>query len=174
MMRFIPVALFVGFAVISLFALMRQEGGASASSPWIGLKPPALSARPLEQPDTREAIPVTGRVTVINLFASWCGPCIAEHPLLSRLGGRKGVTIIGIAWNDAPDAVRAFLDEHGTPYGRVYLDDRSSVGLALGIRGVPETFILDAGGVVRYHLQGPLTDAEIDTGILPLLKVLAP
>lgn len=103
-----------------------------------------------------------GRPMLINVFASWCAPCRIEHPNLMVLK-QRGVAVVGVAWKDDPAKTRAFLDELGDPYSMVLVDREGRAGLDLGITGAPETFAVDAMGVVRAKASGPLVDqAEID------------
>ena len=99
-----------------------------------------------------------GRPMLVNVFASWCLPCRAEHPQLMALKAR-GVAVVGVAWKDDPVATRAFLDELGDPYARVLVDRDGRAGLDLGITGAPETFAVNAMGQVVAKSSGPLVDA---------------
>ncbi len=103
-----------------------------------------------------------GKPMLINVFASWCTPCRAEHPKLMALKA-QGVAVVGVAWKDDPVATRAFLDELGNPYSMVLVDRDGRAGLDLGITGAPETFAVDAMGNVVAKFSGPmLEDAEIE------------
>jgi len=103
-----------------------------------------------------------GRPMLVNVFASWCLPCRAEHPQLMGLKAR-GVAVVGVAWKDDPVATRAFLDELGDPYAMVLVDREGRAGLDLGITGAPETFAVNAMGQVVAKSSGPLMDpAEIE------------
>lgn len=103
-----------------------------------------------------------GKPMLINVFASWCTPCRAEHPKLMALQAR-GVAVVGVAWKDDPAKTRAFLDELGNPYSMVLMDQDGRAGLDLGITGAPETFAVDAMGNVVAKFSGPmLEDAEIE------------
>ncbi len=110
----------------------------------------------------------SGKPRLVNIFASWCVPCIGEAPVLEDLR-RRGVKIEGIAIRDTPEAVAAFLARHGDPYERIGSDRNSSVQMALGSAGVPETFVVDGRGVIRYQYVGPLTRGNVQT-ILSELK----
>ena len=101
-----------------------------------------------------------GKPAVINLFASWCAPCRLEHAQLMALKA-EGVKIIGIAYKDDPAKTAAFLEELGDPYDIVLVDAEGRAGLDLGISGVPETFVIDAYGIVKHKTTGPvITDAD--------------
>lgn len=103
-----------------------------------------------------------GKPMIVNIFASWCAPCRAEHPQLMRLKA-QGVAVVGIAYKDDPAATRAFLDELGDPFSMVLVDREGRAGLDLGVSGVPETFAVDAMGQVVAKSSGPLLDpAEAD------------
>jgi cytochrome c biogenesis protein CcmG/thiol:disulfide interchange protein DsbE len=105
---------------------------------------------------------------LLNVFASWCVPCIGEAPVLAELR-RKGVKIDAIAVRDTPEAISAFLREHGDPYERLGTDPRSTAQIALGSSGVPETFVIDGRGVIRRQYIGPLTAANIP-GVMKQLQ----
>lgn len=101
--------------------------------------------------------PADTKVTLYNIFASWCTPCIAELPHLAELGLLPGVSIVGIDWQDKPAVLEKWLEKHGNPFDRIYLDADGSYGIGLGMRGLPETYLVDAKGVIRYHHVGPVT-----------------
>jgi cytochrome c biogenesis protein CcmG/thiol:disulfide interchange protein DsbE len=111
-----------------------------------------------------------GKPRLLNIFASWCVPCVGEASVLNELKHR-GVEIDAIAVRDTPDAITAFLREHGDPYARVGADRQSEVQIALGSSGVPETFVIDGKGVIRHQYIGPLTSANIP-GVLRQLEQL--
>jgi cytochrome c biogenesis protein CcmG/thiol:disulfide interchange protein DsbE len=111
----------------------------------------------------------SGRVHVINVFASWCVPCRAEHPQLMALHAR-GIRIIGVAYKDQPADTRRFLDELGDPFSDVGLDADGRFGLQLGIAGVPETFVIGADGRIRAVHRGPLTEDIVAQEISPALQ----
>jgi cytochrome c biogenesis protein CcmG, thiol:disulfide interchange protein DsbE len=114
-----------------------------------------------------------GRVTVVNVFASWCLPCRAEHPVLSRLAREQGVALVAINWKDAPEAGRAWLAELGDPFGRVGSDPSGRAGIDWGVYGVPETYIVDPAGRIRYKHVGPLREEDIASVIAPVLRRVA-
>ena len=135
----------------------------------------------IDQPAPRFALPplpgeehgfssadLAGHISLVNTFASWCTPCRAEHPVLNALARTKRVPIYGIDYKDKQDAAQAWIAELGNPYTRIGADD-GRVGIDWGIYGVPETFIVDKDGRIRYKHVGPLTEADVELTILPLV-----
>ena len=111
-----------------------------------------------------------GEVTVVNVFASWCIPCRDEHPLLVALKDISGVRLFGINQADAPENARAFLAELGNPYDAVGADRDRRVSIDWGVYGVPETFVVDARGVITFKHVGPLTPEAVETELLPAIE----
>jgi len=150
----------------------------------LGIDPNVLPSPLIDQPAPRFALPplqgdaqgfssadLTGHVSLVNTFASWCAPCRAEHPVLNALAQTKRVPIYGIDYKDKEDLALAWIAELGNPYTRIGADD-GRVGIDWGVYGVPETFIVDRDGRIRYKHVGPLTQADIERTILPLLARL--
>lgn len=111
----------------------------------------------------------TGAPHLVNLFASWCVPCIGEAKVLGELKGR-GVRIDGIAVRDRPEDVAEFFGRHGDPYERIGSDEQSEVQIALGSSGVPESFVVDGRGVVRYQHIGPIEPQDVPLILAELEK----
>jgi cytochrome c biogenesis protein CcmG/thiol:disulfide interchange protein DsbE len=166
----IPAALFALLAVVFYAGL--------------GIDPSVLPSPLIDQPAPRFALPplhgeaqgfssadLTGHVSLVNTFASWCAPCRAEHPVLNALAQTRRVPIYGIDYKDKEDLARAWIAELGNPYTRIGADD-GRVGIDWGVYGVPETFIVDKGGRIRYKHVGPLTPADVEHTILPLVARL--
>lgn len=122
--------------------------------------PFALPAALPDKPGLASADIATGRPLLINIFASWCVPCVAEARVLGELA-RRGVPMAGIAVRDRPQDVAAFLAEHGDPFTRIGSDTTSQVQLALGSSGVPESFIVDGRGIIRFQHIGPLEPRHV-------------
>ena len=122
-------------------------------------------------PGLRSTELATGRPSLVNFFASWCVPCIAEAAVLLELQ-RSGVEIFGIAYKDKPAATESFLARNGNPY-RVVAPDAGSVAIDFGLYGVPETYALDGAGIIRARWAGELTADVVQTELLPMLKQLA-
>ena len=150
----------------------------------LGIDPTVLPSPLIDQPAPRFALPplpgeaqgfssadLAGHVSLVNTFASWCTPCRAEHPILNALAHTKRVPIYGIDYKDKVDAAVAWIAELGNPYARIGVDD-GRVGIDWGVYGVPETFIVDRDGRIRYKHVGPLTQEDVERTILPLVARL--
>ena len=129
----------------------------------------ALPQALLRKPALRSSDLATGKPRLLNIFASWCVPCIAEAPVLAELQ-RRGVAIDGIAIRDRPQDVAAFLERHGDPFQRIGSDDNSRVQLALGSSGVPESFVVDGRGIIRHHHVGPIVASDVPQLLAQLEK----
>jgi cytochrome c biogenesis protein CcmG/thiol:disulfide interchange protein DsbE len=117
-------------------------------------------------------VTAVGRPTLINFFASWCIPCVAEAPVLMALK-EQGVLIWGIAYKDKPDAAADFLRQNGDPYRRVASDEPGDTAIDFGLYGVPETYVIDAAGAVRWRWAGGLSEDIVRHALAPLLQSLA-
>ena len=107
------------------------------------------------------APPPGGQTVAVNLFASWCAPCEAEHPLLIRLGTAHPDQVYGVLYKDTPENGDAFLERLGNPYAVVALDPDGKGGLDFGLTGVPETFVISGEGEIVLHINGPLDEASL-------------
>jgi cytochrome c biogenesis protein CcmG, thiol:disulfide interchange protein DsbE len=112
---------------------------------------------------------LAGGVTLVNFFASWCAPCREEQAALMALAHRSGVTLDGIAYKDKPADSRHFLEELGNPFSRVAVDRDGMTAIDFGVYGVPETYVLDGAGDIRYRQVGPLSTQDIEQKILPMI-----
>ena len=141
-------------------------------SPLIDKPAPQFTLPPLQsgQPGFSSA-DLKGHVSLVNAFASWCVPCREEHPALNALAQMKRLPIYGIDYKDKPDTALAWIKAQGNPYTAIGADS-GRVGIDWGIYGVPETYLVDRTGRIRYKHVGPLTEADISDKILPLVARL--
>ena len=133
--------------------------------------PVALAAMDAQTPGFSSADLHAGHVTVVNYFASWCVPCRMESAQLMALSKMPGVTLYGVDYEERqPGAGRGFLNELGNPYGRIVADDHGTEGMDWGVYGVPETYVVDGKGVIRFKLVGPLTPDALARQLLPAME----
>lgn len=114
-----------------------------------------------------------GKVWMLNVWASWCGSCREEHPLLVAFAGSAQVPLIGLDYKDTPADAKRWLERFGNPYKLVAQDADGRVGIDYGVYGVPETYVIDRAGVIRYKQIGPVTQEVLDGTILPLIRKLS-
>lgn len=168
----LPALLFAAIAVA--FAVGLGLDPKRVPSPLIDKPAPVFALPPL-----LDGVPglatadLAGKVALVNVFASWCLPCRAEHPLLMRLAESEGVTVFGINYKDKPEDARAWLAELGNPYRRIGIDRDGKAGIEWGVYGVPESFVVDAQGRIRYKWVGPLAPNVLEEKILPILREVA-
>lgn len=170
-LRFVPLALLLVFVAFVTWRLSNPADTTIRSQlegkpvPGFALQPALAGRAALLSRDLS-----TGKPHLVNIFASWCVPCIAEAPVLRELKER-GVLIEGIAIRDRPEDVADFLRRNGDPYDRIGSDLRSSVQMALGSSGVPESFVIDGRGIIRYQHVGPIMPQDMSTILAELEKV---
>jgi cytochrome c biogenesis protein CcmG/thiol:disulfide interchange protein DsbE len=158
------------FAALALLFLLRLYDGDPSRVPsvLIGRPAPAFALEPLPGlvrdgrplPGLAEA-DLKGAVTVVNVWASWCGPCRQEHPLLMELAKDPSIRVVGINYKDAPENARRFLGTFGNPFAAVGVDANGRVAIDWGVYGVPETFVVGPDGTIRHKQIGPLSPAEM-------------
>lgn len=172
MKRFlIPLGIFivlVGFLAIGLKLDPREVPSPLIGKPAPDFRLSLLSdpAKPLSPADLR------GQVWLFNVWASWCVSCREEHPVLLDLSKRGIVPIYGMDYKDQPGDAQAVLDRFGNPYVETVVDLDGRTGIDYGVYGVPETYVIDKNGIIRYKHTGPVTPAVLDNKILPLVKEL--
>ena len=156
-MRFIPVLGFVLVAAAFYFGLSRDDSQVLPSA-LINKPAPATELPPLlqEKPGLDAASLADGKVKLVNIWASWCGPCRAEHPILMELAA-EGVDVRGFNYKDTEGQAKAFLEELGDPYTAIGVDASGRSGIEWGVYGVPETFMVDGDGMIVEKIVGPVT-----------------
>jgi cytochrome c biogenesis protein CcmG/thiol:disulfide interchange protein DsbE len=166
----LPVAAFV--IVLVGFMVGLKHDPAILPSMLIGKPLPAFALPPVKpMAQGLASTELVGEPRLLNVFASWCGPCREEHPVLLRLK-REGVPIDGLDWKEEADAGAHWLDENGDPYQRSGNDRTGRAGIDLGVSGVPETFVIDRKGRVRYRQVGAITPEVWSQTIAPLMAKL--
>lgn len=167
----IPLAIFLvlaGFLAVGLNLNPRE-----VPSPLIGKPAPAFELTRLDAADQKlKRDDLLGKVWVLNVWASWCAPCREEHPLVMELARRKLAPVYGLNYKDTRPAGMAFLTQLGNPYEASLFDGDGRVGIDWGVYGVPETFVVDKQGTIRFKHIGPLTPEVLEKKITPLLKEL--
>ena len=161
LLRFLPLLVLAAFVVAVAWRLTKPAEE-EIRSQLVGQPVPAFALAPAlpGRAGFASSELASGQPRMINVFASWCVPCIAEAPLLMELK-RQGVVIDAVAVRDKPEDVAAFLARHGDPFGRIGSDPESRVQLALGSSGVPESFIVDGRGIIRYQHMGPIEPDDL-------------
>lgn len=157
----LPLAIFLGFVGLVMLGLYRPADREVASA-MIGKPLPefALRAAVPDRPGLTRADLADGKPRLLNIFASWCVPCAVEAPQLAALK-EQGIEIAGVAIRDRPEDVANFLARHGNPFTRIGADDRSIVQLGIGSSGVPETFVIDGKGTIRYQHIGEIRPEHV-------------
>lgn len=173
----LPIVIFAALAALFLFELSIGKDPSQIPSALIGKKAPQTDLPPVADLHRNgQIVPgfstqdLTGKVSVVNVFASWCVPCRQEHPLLEELAKVDGVQLIGINYKDKPENARRFLSSLSNPYERIGADENGRAAINWGVYGVPETYIVDAEGTIRYKFIGPLSPDSYSHTFLPELE----
>jgi cytochrome c biogenesis protein CcmG, thiol:disulfide interchange protein DsbE len=172
-----PLAVFAVLAAIFAFAL-RTGDPSKLPSALIGKTVPAIELQGLEGltdagrsvggfagTDLRK-----GQVSVVNFWASWCVPCVQEHPVLVALQERTGVRVFGVNYKDQAAAARRFLGRYGNPYFAVGVDGNGRAAIEWGVYGMPETFVVNGRGEIVYKHVGPITPEALEAKIIPAIR----
>ena len=169
----------VGFMALAGLFLLRLYGGDPSKIPsaLIGRPAPQTVLPPLQDlvhngvqvPGLDPAV-FKGKVSVVNVWASWCVPCHDEAPLLTELGKDKRLQLVGINYKDSPDNARRFLGRYGNPFGFVGVDGNGRGSIEWGVYGVPETFLVGRDGRIAYKLVGPITADNLARVLMPAIE----
>jgi cytochrome c biogenesis protein CcmG/thiol:disulfide interchange protein DsbE len=166
-------------ALMFAFALTKGDPSKLPSA-LIGKPAPALALTAIDGlVDGQRAVPQLtgemlgrGEVTVVNFWASWCGPCVEEHPLLVELAQKSNVRLVGINYKDAASNARRFLGRYGNPFSAVGADTTGRTAIEWGVYGMPETFIIDAQGRIAFKQVGAITRDALERRLLPTIARL--
>ncbi len=167
----IPLGVFLVLVVFLGIGLTLKPR--EVPSPLIDKPAPAFSLARLDDPAATVTLEdMRGKVWILNVWASWCVACLDEHPHLVEFARQGLVPLFGLNYKDKSDAARAWLGKHGNPYDLSVVDADGRVGIDFGVYGVPETFVIDKDGVIRYKHIGPVTPGVINDTIVPLVRRL--
>ena len=167
----IPVTAFAGVAIV--FAIGLNRDPSVVPSALIGKPVPSFALPPVKGRTLGlTTADMKGDVSLVNVFASWCVECRAEHPLFMRLARERTVPLHGLNYKDKPDDAAHWLDTMGDPYARTGADLDGRVAIDFGVYGVPETFVIDREGRIAFKQIGPITPKILDETILPLVERL--
>jgi len=170
----LPLVLFVGLAAVFYLQLASGRDPARIPSVMVGRNVPIFTAAPLDglQSDGKPVpglapADLTGRVSIVNVFASWCVPCREEHPVLLTLAKDSRIRLVGLNYKDDPANARRFLGQIGNPYAAVGTDPSGRIGIDWGVYGVPESFVIAPDGTIAYKFIGPLTEDSLRDTLMP-------
>ncbi|CDZ71009.1 Thiol:disulfide oxidoreductase, DsbE family [Neorhizobium galegae bv. orientalis] len=172
----IPLAIFLGFAAVAGKMLYDQDvNGRDVSaipSALIGKKAPSLALPPLEGSNTAAltTAAITGKLTLVNVFASWCVPCRQEHPILKELANDSRLTIVGINYKDRNDNALRFLGELGNPYKAIGVDPNGKAAIDWGVYGIPESYLVAPDGTILYKKVGPFDERSLTQDLMPAIE----
>jgi cytochrome c biogenesis protein CcmG, thiol:disulfide interchange protein DsbE len=172
----IPLAVFAGFAAIAGKMLYDQDvNGLDVSaipSALIGKTAPSLTLPPLEGANTTALTDAAmkGKLTLVNVFASWCVPCRQEHPILKELANDSRLNIVGINYKDRNDNALRFLGELGNPYKAIGVDPNGKAAIDWGVYGIPESYLVGPDGKILYKKVGPFDERSLTQDLMPAIE----
>ncbi len=171
MLKFlVPVILFLvlmGFLFIGLY-----KDPSEVPSPLIGKPVPEFSLPRLLESSVITEKEFLGKVSLVNVWATWCFACKQEHPILNNLAAQNVVPIYGLNYKDDSQQAKLYLKEFGNPYVANAVDESGRTSIDWGVYGAPETFVVDKKGIIRHKHIGPLTKEDVESKILPLIQAL--
>lgn len=177
---YLPLMVFAALAAVFFYQLESGNNASDIPSVLIGTKAPSLDLAPLEglmangsQVPALTDTAVSGKLALINVFASWCVPCRQEHPLLMDLASDERVTLVGINYKDKNENALRFLGELGNPYDAVGIDPKGQSSIDWGVYGIPETYLVDRDGTILFKQIGPFTPEIIKAKLMPLITKYA-
>ena len=173
--RWLPLVVFALLAMLlgAGVWLSRKPDRDALPSPLIGKPAPAFALPVLHEPGRTVTLEqLKGQPFVLNVWASWCVSCRVEHPVLTRFAETRRVRVVGYDWKDEPADAMAWLQRYGNPFWLVLADYEGRYAIDWGIYGAPETYLVDAAGIIRWKHVGPLDDATVAGELLPALAKL--
>lgn len=175
--RWLPLGIFVALAALLYVGVRLAEirDPNAIPSPLIGKPLPAFTLPDLHDPSRSiDSTTLRGAPFLLNVWASWCPECRVEHPLIEQLARSGTIRVLGFNYKDDPDDAQRWLQRYGDPYALILADESGRVAIDLGVYAAPETFFVDAQGIVRFKHIGALTPEVVQREILPRLKEQAP
>jgi cytochrome c biogenesis protein CcmG/thiol:disulfide interchange protein DsbE len=175
MSRSLPLVAFLLLVGLFGFGIWwnTQHDQREVPSPLINKAAPAFNLPTLDDPSRQVSkAQMLGKPYLLNVFASWCFACGEEHPVLMTDAQQLDVPLVGYNYKDAADDAKAWLNKHGNPYNLILVDADGRTAIDFGVYGAPETFLVDAKGVVRYKHIGPLTPEVIESELKPAIAAL--
>ena len=168
----LPLLVFLGLAGLFLAQLLSGRDVSTIPSALIGHPAPATSLPPLEGLSLPglDSEDFAGKVTLVNVWASWCAPCREEHPVLLALSQDKRFTLAGLNYKDSPDNARRFLGSLGNPFQAIGADQTGRTAIDWGVYGVPETFVVGKDGKILFKHVGPLTPQAVSGTLMPEIE----
>ena len=173
--RLLPLAGFLLVAALLGFGIWwsQYHDIREIPSPLINKPAPTFALPVLGEPSkTVGSKELAGAPYLLNVFASWCFACGDEHPILVAEGKRLGIKLVGFDWKDDPADAKRWIAQFGDPYDVIIADVAGNVAIDFGVTGAPETFLVDANGVIRYKYISPITPAVIETELLPRIAAM--
>ena len=169
---FLPLIAFLGLAAVFMLQLFSGRDVSEIPSALIGAPAPATKLAPLEGTNLPgiDSTLYKGKVTVLNVWASWCVPCREEHPVLFALSQDGRFDLEGLNYKDKPENASAFLAGLGNPFSAIGVDPAGRAGIDWGVYGVPETFVIGKDGKIAFKHVGPLTTESVRTELLPQIE----
>ncbi len=171
MMRFVPLIAFTALALALWVGLYRDDRD-SLRSTFLDEPAPAFSVPKFKAEGETVSLEgfKGGGPVVLNFWASWCGPCIVEHPEITKLSKLDGVRVIGMNYKDKTADAQRFLDRYGNPFAAIGVDERGRAAIDYGVAALPETFVLSGEGRVIYKHTGPIGPGDYDEKLLPAIE----
>lgn len=172
----LPIIVFIGLAGVFAKAFYDEDvHGRSASevpSALLGTRAPTLALAPLDGADVPAltTAAISGKLTLVNVFASWCIPCREEHPILKQLAQDPRITVVGINYKDRGENALRFLGELGNPYKAIGVDPNGKAAIDWGVYGIPESYLVAPDGTILYKRVGPFDPLSLEQGLFPAIE----